>query len=234
MGRTLLLSFKGFLVYEALMNGESCFLENDEWRQIIPQMIEDENRRGKASRLGAIIDYSGYEIARCPGFVKRTRSLVANAHASDAERKGLVESITECEKILRQYQTEIAAGVTLGRQPQECEFTGIISAEFAGPLSDYSMQGVNAAIAILEQLLTALKADLLRRTVPVVRSGQQEPHRKKSPLEIIDNLAISRAIAAGRRAGKLPGPQQPQDFETWFDRVSMTMGMLEGPAPFTA
>lgn len=225
MGRTLLLSFKGFLVYEALLNGERCFLEDDEWKQIIPQMIEDEQRRGKVSRLGALIDYAGYEIARCPGFVKRTRSLVANTDSSDDERVFLVQSITECQNTLYQYQAEMTAGVTTSQQSQGTDFAGVISADLVGPLWDYSMQGVNAAIAILEQLLTVLRADRSRRRIPTVRPGQ-------SQWESLDYSSISRAIAAGRRGGQAPGPQKRADFETWFDRVSMTMGMLEETAPF--
>jgi hypothetical protein len=234
MGRTLLLSFQGFLVYEALLNGERCFLEDEEWKQIIPQMIEDEKRRGKVSRFGALIDYAGYEIARCPGFVKRTRSLVANADASDDERKSLVNSITECQNTLYQYQAEMTAGITASQQSQEPDFAGVISADLVGPLWDYSMQGVNAAIAIVEQLLTVLQADRSRRMVVTVRSGSgQREHRPgKNAWDALDYSSISRSIAAGRRSGQAPGPQQRGDFETWFDRVSMTMGMLEETAPF--
>jgi hypothetical protein len=232
MGRTLLLSFKGFLVYEALLNGESCFLEDEEWKQIIPQMIEDETRRGKVSRLGALIDFAGYEIARCPGFVKRTRSLVAETDPSDDERESLGESITECQNTLYEYQTEMTAGVTASRKSQETDFAGVISADLVGPLWDYSMQGVNAAIAILNQLLTVLRADRTRRTVPKVTAGQQGCQPGKSAWEVLDYSSISGAIATGRRARQAPGPQQRADFETWFDRVSMTMGMLDETAPF--
>jgi hypothetical protein len=232
MGRTLLLSFKGFLVYEALLNGERCFLEDEEWKQIIPQMIEDETRRGKVSRLGALIDYSGYEIARCPGFVKRTRSLVAKTDPSDDERESLVNSITECQKTLYEYQTEMTAGVTASRKSQETDFAGVIAADLVGPLWDYSMQGVNAAIAILKQLLTVLRADRSRRTVLKVTPGQQGYQPGKSAWEVLDYSSISGAIATGRRARQAPGPQQQADFETWFDRVSMTMGMLDETAPF--
>lgn len=232
MGRTLLLSFKGFLVYEALLNGESCFLEDEEWKQIIPQMIEDEKRRGKSSRLGALIDYAGYEIARCPGFVKRTRSLVAKIDASDDERESLVKSITECQRTLYEYQAEMTAGVTTSRKSQETDFAGVISADLVGPLWDYTMQGVNAAIAILNQLLTVLRADRTRRAIPKVRPGQQGCQPGKSAWEVLDYSSISRAIAKGRRARQAPGPQQQADFETWFDRVSMTMGMLDETAPF--
>lgn len=232
MGRTLLLAFKGFLVYEALLNGERCFLEDEEWKQIIPQMIEDEKRRGKDSRLGALIDYASYEIARCPGFVKRTRSLVANTHATDDERESLAKSITECQTTLYQYQNEMTAGVAASQQPQESDFSGVISADLVGPLWDYSMQGVNAAIAILEQLLTVLKADRPRQKALETRPGQLEDQPGKNSPKNLDYSSISRAIAAARRARQAPGPQRRGDFETWFDRVSMTMGMLEETAPF--
>jgi hypothetical protein len=232
MGRTLLLSFKGFLVYEALVNGESCFLEDKEWKEIIPQMIEDEKRRGKVSRLGALIDYAGHEVARCPGFVKRTRSLVAKTSASDDESEDLVESITECQNTLYEYRTEMTTGLKSSRQSQEADFAGVISADLVGPLWDYSMQGVNAAIAILEQLLTVLKADRSPPKVSTVRPNQQDYQSGKNAWEVLDYSSISRAIAAGRRARQAPGPEQRGDFETWFDRVSMTMGMLEETAPF--
>jgi hypothetical protein len=144
----------------------------------------------------------------------------------------LGESITECQNTLYEYQTEMTAGVTASRKSQETDFAGVISADLVGPLWDYSMQGVNAAIAILNQLLTVLRADRTRRTVPKVTSGQQGCQPGKSAWEVLDYSSISGAIATGRRARQAPGPQQRADFETWFDRVSMTMGMLDETAPF--
>ncbi|KAF3389569.1 Uncharacterized protein F1880_004248 [Penicillium rolfsii] len=233
MGRTLLLSFKGFLVYEALLNGESCFLEDEEWKQIIPQMIEDEKQRGKGSRLGALIDYAGYEIARCPGFVQRTKSLVAKVGPIRDERESLVKSITECQNTLHEYQTEMMAGITASRKSQETDFAGVIAADLVGPLWDYTMQGMSAAIEISNQLLTVLRADPSRRAVPQGTPGQQGFQPGKNAWEVLDYSSISRAIARGRRARQVPGPQQQvDDFESWFDRVSMTMGMLDETAPF--
>jgi hypothetical protein len=50
LARTLLVSFRGFILYDAFMRGERCFLEDREWQDVIPQVVKQEEQRGRASR----------------------------------------------------------------------------------------------------------------------------------------------------------------------------------------
>ncbi|KAJ5818618.1 hypothetical protein N7474_004209 [Penicillium riverlandense] len=232
LGRTLLSSFRGFLVYEALVRGERCFLEDEEWRSIIPDMVNEERRRGKFSRLGELIEYSFHEIARCPGFLSTTRALVASANTTDREREQLMTSISDCQRALLEYHSEGIAAMNASQQPNNKDghgFFGPIPSQIQVTFGDFSLQGMSSAIALLQQLLVVLKSNGLRQRTLQFPSIQQQ----KTELENASYPLMMRSINGGRSYGTLPGPQQKDSPHTWLDRVSMTMGMLQEAATFS-
>jgi hypothetical protein len=117
LGRTLLVSFRGFLVYDALIHRVRFFLEDKEWGSIIPDMIHEDRRRGKASRLGELIEYAFHEVARCPGFLAMTHAQVKSANLADTEREFLITSISDCQRELLEYHTEGIAAMNSRQQP---------------------------------------------------------------------------------------------------------------------
>lgn len=230
LGRTLLSSFRGFLVFEALLRGERCFLEDEEWKSIIPDTVHAERRRGKGSRLGELIEYSFHEIARCPGFLARTRALVASASPCNTARDELVSSITDCQHALYQYQSEVSTSMDASfhsTKKQRNGFTGPIPFDTADILAKHSLQGINSAIALLQQLLLLLKSDQDRREMPSLDAGFQP----KNPWEVMGHSSVAESIRRGKCSGQPPGPEPLLEPDLWFDRVSMTMGMLEETPP---
>lgn len=230
LGRTLLSSFRGFLVFEALARGEPCFLEHEEWKSIIPDIIREEKQRRKTTRLGEVIEYAFHEVARCPGFLAKTRALVASVDRLAIGRDELVASIADCLKSLGEYQSEISAGLTgHSANGKTNAFAGAIPFDTAERLARYSLQGTSSAIALLQQLLVVLESDRARQDARSIEPGLDS----KDPWKVLDHSSVMRSIDIGTRHGKPPGPQREEP-DTWFDRVSMAMGMVEEPAPFAA
>ncbi|KAJ5354971.1 uncharacterized protein N7496_012183 [Penicillium cataractarum] len=223
LGRTLLLSFRGFLVYEALTRGEKCFLEGEEWRSIIPDMINEERRRGKFSRLGELIEYSFHEIARCPGFLASARALIASADTTDCEREDLMTSVSHCQGVLLEHYSELIAGLNASRWPttiQTREFFGPIPFQVREALAEFSLQGITSAIQILQQLLVKLRSNDPRRIEMFDPNNQQKEARWEN-LDYPPGLNLT----SGRRHLQLPRATECETPYTWPDQLSMSMGM---------
>lgn len=226
LGRTLLVSFRGFLVYEALSRGEKCFLEGEEWRSIIPDMVNEERRRGKFSRLGELIEYSFHEIARCPGFLASTRTLAASADTTDREREDLMTSISHCQGVLLEYYSELIAGLNASRWPttiQTREFFGPIPLPIRDALAEFSLQGITSAIQLLQQLLINLRSNDSCRIEIFDPSNQQKEARWEN-LSYPPGLSLTNK----RRHLQLPRVKEYETPYTWPDQISMTMGMPIG------
>ncbi|KAJ5150841.1 uncharacterized protein N7482_010093 [Penicillium canariense] len=230
LGRTLMLSFRGFIVFDALMKGERCFLEAQEWREIIPEGVQEEERRGQASRLGELIEYAFHEIAHCPGFLAETRAMVASTHASKTDRAHLTRRIMDCRQKLSEIQLTI---LTHLNSDNRGEFIGMITAAAANTLGGFSLEGIGSGISFLQQLLTVLTSNASRR-----HASRQRPWATVAPYPFQVNVpafinaqAVAKAIADGKHTHQPPGPQTIQRPDTWFDRVSMSMGMVEEMPP---
>lgn len=226
LGRTLLVSFRGFLVYDALVRRKRCFLEDAEWGLIIPDMINEDRRRGKASRLGELIEYAFHEIARCPGFLATTHALVASAHIADTEREALMASISDCQRALREYHTEASTAMNSHQQPHSEEyrdFFGPIPSQIHITLGEFFLQGIGSAITLLQQLLMILSCDGLRRETLRICSGIK--HHETQWENVRFSLLMKSIISGGSSDNPLLSREHEAKI-TWFDRVSMMMGML--------
>ncbi|KAJ5994781.1 hypothetical protein N7481_001758 [Penicillium waksmanii] len=226
LGRTLLVSFRGFLVYDALIRRERCFLEDKEWGSIIPDMINEDRRRGKASRLGELIEYAFHEVARCPGFLATTHAQVASAHIVDTERESLITSISDCQRALLEYHSEGIAAMNSRQQPYSTEdrdFFGPIPSQVHITLGGFSLQGMGSAIALLQQLLVTLSSDSLRRETLRICPGIQY-HQTQS--EDVRSPFMMKSFKLSSCSGKPSLSEEHEATHTWFDRVSMMMGMV--------
>lgn len=230
LARTLLVSFRGFLVFEAFTLGEHCLLEGPEWRAIIPDAMAEEERRGKVSRLGELIEYAFHEIAQCPGFLARTRVLVASDEISMGEREDLVQRITCCQQRLRELQAQISVGLKIEQQPIDQEyldFIGLITPSAANTIGRYSLEGISSAIALLRQLLVVLRSDHSRRFSSVASVTPSEQNFWTLINDRLGDMTIAEEI--GR--SQINRPRQEGHMDSWFDRVSMSMGMVEEMPP---
>ncbi|KAJ5589641.1 hypothetical protein N7537_012319 [Penicillium hordei] len=225
-GRTLLLSFRGLLVYEAFTRGEACFLESEEWRATLPETLEDEKRRGKSCGLGQLMDYAFNEIAQCPGFLAKTKTLVTSSPTTNAERDDLMAAINSSREVLGDVEIQILAGIKAdqeGNKKESRAFFGLIPHSIKNASVKFTLEGVHSAIALLQQLSVVLVSDRSRQeaVTPWLKLG---PCKK-------DWKAIKTAgeIARAQKDTRLHpiGPQQQGSPSVWHDRIALAMGMPE-------
>ncbi|KAJ5494858.1 hypothetical protein N7463_010945 [Penicillium fimorum] len=224
-GRTLLLSFRGLLVYEAFTRGEACFLENEEWRSALSLTLKDEEQRGTSCGLGQLTDYAFNEIARCPGFLAKTKALVASPRTTNAERDNLMDAINISREILRDVEVQIMAGIKAnheGNKKVSQAFFGLIPLSAKDASVNYTLEGVQSAIALLRQLSVLLVSDRGRQetVTPWLKLGPCNNDQKV----IKDTSEIAQLSQKSTRIHPT-GPQQRGNPKIWHDRIAMTMGM---------
>jgi len=232
LGRNLLASFRGFLVFEALTRGEACFLARPEWRAIIPNTMEAEQQLGKPCRLGELIEYAFYEIAECPGFLASTRALVAHSHTTDITRDDLMCRMTRCQTALCDLQSQLSTGVRFARpssDPENGDFIGLISPSVADTLGAFSLEGIRLAIALIQQLLSVLESDRSRRAVKSLSVLPADD----SIWNLVGDSTPMATMNQGISGLQPPGPQLQKKSETWLDSLCMSMGLssCETPGP---
>ncbi|CAG8885678.1 unnamed protein product [Penicillium egyptiacum] len=225
-GRTLLLSFRGLLVYEAFTRGEACFLESEEWRSTLPETLEDEERRGKSCRFGQLMDYAFNEIAQCPGFLAKTKALVASSRTTNAERDDLMGVINSSLEVLSDVEIQIMAGVKADHEGDKKEsesFFGLIPHSIKNASVKFTLEGVHSGIALLRQLSVVLVSDRSRQkaVTPWLKLGPC-----KNEWKLIKN-AGEIAQAQKNTRPHPTGPQQQGSPKIWHDRIALAMGMPE-------
>nr|ADO29926.1 hypothetical protein PP104 [Penicillium paxilli] len=225
--RTLFLSFRPWLVFGALLLGERCFLEEDQWAEVVPEVIELEAKSGRVSPLANLVEYAYQDIVRCPGYLVQTRKIKYASHSDESERKGLIERIISSQQRLEEFQNEISACVEFN-QPSPYhyhpEFIGAMTVEAGNLMGEYTLKGINSAIALLQRLLVVLQND-----------GQRDAHA---------DLDQTWATPAGtqlltpesttEKDHPLPDPLTDRGRASREDllvRVALSMGMTAGTLP---
>jgi hypothetical protein len=227
IGRTLLLSFRGFLVFEALTRSETCFLDAEEWRSILPEALEDEERRDKSSPLSVLIEYAFNEIARCPGFLVKSKDLVACPYATPTERECLIREIETSQNTLLGLESQMLAGIRAKQASSDAcsrSFFGVMSDPRADMLAKFSHEGIHAGIAMLQQLLVVLVSDRNRpkEATPWLTLGTA-----KSELETVTDPNEMTTLAQETTRLHPTGPQVPSSPKAWPDRIAMSMGLTK-------
>ncbi|KAL4898029.1 hypothetical protein BDV59DRAFT_53930 [Aspergillus ambiguus] len=161
VGRTLMLSFRPFLVSESFVVGEPCFLGDPEWTSLSDDIIKEDNRRRKGSPLGKIMDDVFNEVARCPGYYVIARDIIMSQNDPEpAVLDRLLRDIANAKERLRQLQAQLDIGQ--GMTPSK-SFLGSIPVTYVDSLTQLSCDGITSIMALLGQLSTVLGADQKRR-----------------------------------------------------------------------
>lgn len=225
-GRLMLTSFRPFFVFQAFLLGERCFLEDPMWRSNIDATLELEEQRGRASRLGALVEHAFYEIARCPGFLVSTKALIGCSQETfNRRRKVLTKDIASCRDALCGMRSQLKYGLNAASDESHnhrfLEFIGSIPAPAASLMGNSSLEGISTAIAMLQQLITVISSEETRRAALL-----------SNPTPVVGpDVWHSAAMALQARA------LYSQQFLVWYesndertenlmDRIAMSMGML--------
>jgi hypothetical protein len=221
IGRTLLLCWRPYIVADAFIHSVPCFLGEAEWASILmsKDIARHEEQEQKGSLLGQTMDYAFTEVAKCPGYLAAVKQLIASTTGSGL---GKLETLVEHMVISRENLVQYNRMLETNQPP--ASFIGVIPATYAGTLVQQSRDGINFAIALIDQLITILRSDLARRNATPI-SGCP------------DTLAQSAWCAithyqTSRPKTPLPGSRDlrnldPNMFgiEYRLDEFSLTMGM---------
>lgn len=159
VGKTLLISFRSFIVADALLRGEPCFLAEPAWRSIIIQTMKDENESGKGSELGDLVEFAFHEVTLCPGLVARVREMLMAKTHDIIKEKLLLKAISgqrlRLSKLHASLSILLAGGTTLEDRP---EIVGPIPHAVVHTLAKFTLQGLSMAMMLLDRLSKSLES----------------------------------------------------------------------------
>ncbi|KAE8355914.1 hypothetical protein BDV28DRAFT_128097 [Aspergillus coremiiformis] len=211
-GWTMYTTYRAFLVAEAFVCQEPCFLEGEEWRTMNRAALMAEEREGKGSPLGEITENAFGEVLRCPGYWVRTREVIAG-EASESSRESLAAEIRCSRDILRGLQRRLAALIELRLHGSALQkrhaLDGPIPEPFVHSISHQSLQGMDSALALLDQLLVLLTASKIR--LP----SMGDPIPVQSPWDTVTY----------RPAAEATSTDEVKSLD-WLDQLALSMGTL--------
>jgi hypothetical protein len=229
-GLTLLKSCRSFLVADALIRGEGCFLGEPVWRAFLQELADVESRSPKRSELGLIVDRAFIEIASCPGWLVETHGLIRQA-GNVAAKTELMVKIMDGRDRLCQLQSQLQFALVHQRQGSMHawqRFVGPIPWDFVDPFAQSSLYGMRLGISLLNQLLVLLSTDLQRRQYgigpwsDIETPGLQSPN----PWTPLDPHASEWQVRFDPDYLRDSYQIHPSGNEDWMDRIAMSMGML--------
>jgi endoglycosylceramidase len=217
VGHMLLIAFRSFLVADALIRGEPCFLAEPEWRSIIKGAVRQEGLLGKGSKLGDLIEYSFHEITIVPGLVARTRSLsIKLTHGSPERRQNLMSELMQSRERLTSLHSQLVIlssnDIRLEDRPG---VYGPIPVHVANLLAHFSLHGMKLATALLDRLILSIDSDqpLLTKSKSVLGIEPKKEYQDTATSTASDIIPM----LAGGSMGQIN--ESP-------DHLALSMGML--------
>ncbi|KAL3485286.1 hypothetical protein BJX62DRAFT_247737 [Aspergillus germanicus] len=203
---------------DAFIHAVPCFLGESQWASILlsEEVARHEEQQEKGSLLGQTMDYAFTEVAKCPGYLAAVKHLISSPTL--AKVKNLVDHMLISRENLVQYNR------MLETNDPPPSFIGVIPATYAGTLVQQSRDGINFAIALIDQLTVILRSHVAR-TASTPTGGCWDDSEQGS-WRRITRYQSSRSytlLPASRDLRKL----DPNTFgvEYQLDEFSLTMGM---------
>ncbi|KAJ5395315.1 uncharacterized protein N7487_009618 [Penicillium crustosum] len=223
IGRTLLLSWRPYLVADAFIHAEPCFLGGFEWAcaSTTPEISRAKDQWQKSSILGQTMDYAFNEVAKCPGYYAMTKYFTTSDKNVDPS---MINALVGC--ILKSRESLVHLQGMLMETNPPASFVGVIPPTYATTLVQGTRHGINSAVALLDQLMTLLKSCLDRGTKPILvpdfdDKSQEDQWRLfaglQAPNTKTDQPPLSRDSEDPSLAIYAIGNQ--------LDKFSLTMGM---------
>lgn len=223
IGRTLLLSWRPYLVADAFIHDEPCFLGSSEWT--CDEIAGADDQWLKSSFLGQTIDSAFSEVAKCPGYFATTKDIMMWDRDSDlCILAGLSNSILDSrENLVRLHGM-------LNEKEFSASFVGGIPSVRASIFVRGSCHGINSAIALLDQLIAILRSHLngkitrRQRNSMARREGDKDPWLLFAETQSLQSLCAMTNVSLASRdlneetlSGYAIGDR--------LDTFSLTMGM---------
>ncbi|KAL1964150.1 hypothetical protein VTN77DRAFT_7238 [Rasamsonia byssochlamydoides] len=233
--RCLYLSFRSFLVAQALVEGKPCIFEKPEWQALIDRIRREDMNDPKADEpISVFIDISDrlfMEIAKFPGIVSEARVLMSSPIRQTTKIKLLAARIWNCREATRSLAAEMRVALSvhgyLSRLGDPGAFVGPIASTFPESFANCLLRGTDTTIAVLDLLLADLAAIEMMTTDPTAGSAPFPvllPRAKDSrfapvcrPFRIVSGLGGDEFSGNGHRS--------KCRVNEWLDLVASSMGM---------
>lgn len=233
-GRAMYIVYRNFLITAALVEGEACFLEEPEWRELNEKIAADNAKLPTSSLYTDVVERGFLEVLKIPGLVKRTRGL---QHQTPKERAGtqpaLLQDVQALRAALRGIYTEFGVSMSMLRSGQEANDT------FVGPVPHFFFEGYSSLFARGIRL-----ALLILNYLIVIMDPKQRATIDSDNFMLLNDMARNQQISHPTFKYKLPltppkSPGKPgivvQSLITaetreppttnWMDRIITTMGL---------
>lgn len=221
IGRTLMLSWQPFIVADAFINCVPCFLGDPEWARVSVRSESAQDQEQSGSLLVQTMDHAFNEVARCPGYLAMTKEIVTSDTDADP---AILAVLLDC--ILRSRQNLIYYRSKLEENHPPPSFIGEVPEAFAPTLVQGSRDGIDSAIALLNQLTTMVQSHVNSRAHALSAPGPS--NNPPDPWRIV----ARRRPAVVDTASHWPDPPHSEDlnpsayvFGDVLDKFSLTMGM---------
>ncbi|GAB1197676.1 hypothetical protein APSETT444_006978 [Aspergillus pseudonomiae] len=157
-GCAMYVAYRSFLVTEALVSGEECFLQEPEWQALNEEIAANNAKLPDSSLYTDVVERGFLEILKIPGHVKQVRKLLSLSSEERARRQpGVLRSVQAARAALRGINTEFGISVSMRRAGQGARqgFIGPSPNFFLDGYSTLFASGVRSGLLILNQLVIA-------------------------------------------------------------------------------
>ncbi|KAL2869674.1 uncharacterized protein BJX67DRAFT_378732 [Aspergillus lucknowensis] len=233
-GRAMYIVYRNFLITAALIEGEACFLEEPEWRELNEQIAADNAKLPTSSLYTDVMERGFLEVLKVPGFVKRTRELQAQPSKERADfQQPLLQDVQATRAALRGIYTEFGVSVSMLRSGHDDKdaFVGPVPHFFFEGYSSLFARGVRLALLILNYLIvimdpkqrTTIDSDNFMLLSDMARNQQTSHPTFKLKLPLTPPKSPGRPSIVVRSLITAENRQPPTT--DWMDRIITTMGL---------
>lgn len=232
IGRTLLLCWRPYLVADAFMHLEPCFLGGKEWActSMASKIADAEGQPAKCSLLGQMMDCAFDEIAKCPGYCGVTKDIISSDTVVDQDvLDGLMNDILQSRKNLVEIHHILLPSLGHTKEESISSLTGAIPSIYATTLVQGSCDAISSAIALLDRLTPGLDSCSNRKIEKQLVYSTKELHGEHNAYPFCFSPEEQ---SLGTSTGQLRNTPDSEDFEASvyaigdrLDKFSLTMGM---------
>ncbi|KAL3467465.1 hypothetical protein BJX64DRAFT_143065 [Aspergillus heterothallicus] len=240
MSRTLLLSFRPFLVAESFVLGEPCFLGTIEWLSITEDIYMEEGK-SREYTLGRVMDYAFNEITKCPGYYAATQAILTSSVEADPLVLGnLLGGISKSKECLSNLKAKLLAIPANAQPASTAASMQAVPPSYVRSLAQLTCGGIDSSTAMLVQLTNVLESDRDQRdrTAKPSLAAQHRKNPWQVPLAQTVDISSDRPWKLVRNdSTDLPKSSvNIQSIGDRLDKFSLNMGVasMSGSSPIQA
>lgn len=226
-GRVFHFAFRPFLIAAALYEGESCFLDEDQWQNLADILrVEDSRKNSEWSFYIDVYESIFMELVKCPAHIQEAQKIVSLSSPEAALLAHRIRGTCDRLQILSDGLRSMLASDSLRKQ-------GIIVGRLVGPEPNvfpetspsFLLGAAVNTISILEQLLARLSTtDCADESTPSSDLGTPSLSFTSRSVSTSDGSRPFLDFRFTCELGDGIKPDEPRAF-TWLDRVAGSMGL---------